>query len=161
MYKKDYVLSDVDYLTLDVLDSIEYQNALNTDILKDLTFNIPIGFYSSIVVNPPMFCTVEIINGINENSGNSFKATIIRYKNGSNNNFSTSGYPVIGYASYGASNTAFIKGVGAIIVNDKPPVIQIQFTDGAGAGVLKSTMDGFIFTLKFCYYEKNYIEDII
>jgi len=158
MYSKNKVLKSCDYITLDIRDTDTFINADAADIIKDFSWFIPNGAYRS-VIEQPNITTVELISG--SVRGVAIEpGLVVRYLNGGLNQYVHSGKsPVIAYGNVRASNSPVLLGVGEMVVNDRPNFINISVTqaDDDDEGFRKDAMEGFIFTLKYSYYEEQQV----
>lgn len=159
-YKKGYTLKEVDYITLDVIDSIGYEDLIPGNApggddgvqLKDITWNIPLGAYSNVVASHPNITTVEVVSGVTHIN----TATIIlRLKNGVYNSYCTSGDTIIGHANLRGSQSLVLLSAGEFLTQPKPSQITVNIENSLGNNPTYGALDRFIFTLKFCYYEKD------
>lgn len=149
-YKKGFVKISEDYIVLSAIDSPEYYTVTQPDIVKTLTWETPMGAYSSIDVKHPMVTELEVVAGCGHIGT---KTIIVRYENGVFNQYTSGGYPVIGYCNTRASNSAVILGNGKFTVNPKPSKIVLGITGGNRENITKGNLDGFNITLRYCYYE--------
>lgn len=150
-YKKGFVKISEDYIVLSAIDAPEYNGATQaSDVLEKLTWETPMGAYSSIDVRHPMITELEVVTGCGHIGA---KTIVVRYENGVFNQYTSGGYPVIGYCNTRASNSAVILGNGKFIVNPKPSKIVLGLAGGNREDVTKGNLDGFNITLRYCYYE--------
>lgn len=156
MYSKNKVLKSCDYITLDIRDTDTFKNADAADVIKDFSWFVPNGAYRSVIEKPNV-TTVEMVAGGVRGIGIE-PSLVVRYLNGAMNQYVQSGKsPVIAYANVRASNSPVLLGVGELVVNDRPNFINISITqaDDDDEGFRKDAMEGFIFTLKYSYYEEQ------
>jgi len=152
----DNILKSCDFVTLDVTDTDTWKNANENETIGELEWFIPNGAYKS-VIETPHITTLMFVNGAYRGGGPP-QAIFMRYNNGAINHFTQSRKtPVIAYANVRAGNSPVFLSSGEMIVNDRPNFIKVSILDVDGSGILKSEMIGFIFTLKFSYYEKKEI----
>jgi len=149
-YKKGFVKISEDYIVLSAVDSSEWLNADSGGDVPIMSWEIPVGAYSSIDVRHPMITELEVVAG-QAHIGK--KTMVVRYHNGVINQYTTSDYPVIAYANTRASNSAVVLGNGNFIVYPKPSKIALGIISGDGATYTKGEIDGLNVTLKYCYYE--------
>lgn len=157
MYSKNKVLKSCDYITLDIRDTDEYKNAVSGEVVKNFSWFIPNGAYKS-VIEQPNITTVELING-SVNFDSLEPNLIVRYLNGSMNQYVQNGKsPILGYANNRATDSPVLLGVGEMVCNDRPDFINISIEDTEdNDGYVKLELKGFIFTLKYSYYEEQQV----
>ena len=160
-YKKGYTLKEVDYITLDLNDSVGYKDlvelaevddAINSVLLKDITWNVPLGAYSNVVASHPNITTVEVVSGVTHINTTTIT---LRLKNGIYNNYCSSGETIIGHANLRGSQSLVLLSAGEFLTQPKPSQIAVNIENSLGFNPSFGALDRFIFTLKFCYYEKD------
>ena len=147
------VLKSCDYITLDVTKTDAWKNAVAaTDVVGEMQWYIPNGAYKS-VIETPHITTVEYVSG--GYKGNPV-GTALRYVNGVMNHFIESREaPPIAYGNVRAGSSPVFISTGEAIVNDRPNFIKILLTEVDGDPITKNSLVGFIFTLKYSYYESK------
>ncbi len=151
----DYEYKGCDLVTLDIYDDEDFNGAkiIGTGDWSYFKWNIPAGSYTEdYAYDHPAIITVQLVGG---NLSSNSDCAYIQYLNGVKNQYSTSNFPIVAYATKRASGGLPVRSAGELIVNEKPTVLRLRLLESTGNETSISNLNSLVLTLKYSYYVKK------